>query len=831
MNRTFRTAAGKANRGLAAILFVVFLLGLSTMIYADSYEQTLEEQRKLAYGAWHVGIFNADETVWDAVSTHVTVETAARMEMYALLLDGSGVSIGGAGRIDRTLLDIGKLTLLDGRLPEAADEIAMEASFLTQLGDSYELGQTIVLTLVVPDGNEDWAELPCEFTLCGVVENYSAHWKTEAGMPLVSAFLSDEFCGGMERVSLTVYAELKPEFEDSASSLAVLCPRSSRFVLNDYTYLQYAQENPPKTDRLVLQVVILALGAVALVILFHNDLQQRRNSFVLMRTIGATKGQIVGIFFLEKTRILILACLAGIAAGIGLPWLLFQVIARLLGQPVFFLLNREHVIRTILLYLVGLLLALGIGLIQLFQIPLRGIPQQQAAAKHLPKRKPLAVGNLFAVLRSTTRGRRRFSALLSFITAAFVLISAYQAWSRCQSYAQTVRDYPEDYHFGYLQSLWTPENKMTPSEYAQVSSAYGVAEVQRFSVSDYTPIAFPDGKDEAYATVVRQYLERFVENPEQLYGVLIGISENLESVYFDAADAKLSGQTALRNSEVILYLPDFRQQEDGSFDMADFDNSPGSASILEDQTISVGDTILWNPGPEATALTVAGVIKSFGEDFPMGLNPSRPFSMLCSEETYRQITGDGSYTYLLIYGDPEAVQYQTDIELSKVRTGLPFVNDRLEHQEKKQQMNLQVVLSLVVSVSGFLLVWLLRGGIQYSTEQQELQRYRTLYLIGVSRAALWREQFRDALLDSLAGCGLGVAALTGYLYVQTAASMRLLADYAPSSQWEAFSDAMGRVLWYGHWDFVGLLALVLFLLNTALLFLQKGQILHSAAHS
>ena len=54
MNRTFRTAAGKANRGLAAILFVVFLLGLSTMIYADSYEQTLEEQRKLAYGAWHV---------------------------------------------------------------------------------------------------------------------------------------------------------------------------------------------------------------------------------------------------------------------------------------------------------------------------------------------------------------------------------------------------------------------------------------------------------------------------------------------------------------------------------------------------------------------------------------------------------------------------------------------------------------------------------------------------------------------------------------------------------------------------------------------------------
>ena len=47
------------NRVFGIIVFLIFFLGVSVVIYTDSREQTLENQRKSSYGAWHAAVYHA----------------------------------------------------------------------------------------------------------------------------------------------------------------------------------------------------------------------------------------------------------------------------------------------------------------------------------------------------------------------------------------------------------------------------------------------------------------------------------------------------------------------------------------------------------------------------------------------------------------------------------------------------------------------------------------------------------------------------------------------------------------------------------------------------
>ena len=49
------------NRILAIVIFFVFFFGLITVIYSDSYQNTLEEQRKKLYGSWNIALYHTSD--------------------------------------------------------------------------------------------------------------------------------------------------------------------------------------------------------------------------------------------------------------------------------------------------------------------------------------------------------------------------------------------------------------------------------------------------------------------------------------------------------------------------------------------------------------------------------------------------------------------------------------------------------------------------------------------------------------------------------------------------------------------------------------------------
>ncbi len=819
-----------SNKGLAAILFLIFFLGLSSIIYTDSYEKTLEEQRKLSYGAWHFAVYDTDMTTYESLASHAMVESAGQMQIGGLATDGNGGILGGIGCCDDALMDIGNMQLLDGRLPSSSNEIAVEASCLNMMGISYELGQHISI-VISSEGNDGvTVENEYEFTLCGIVKNYSSYWKADSYW-LVSFFVSPEFCQELPQSELYVFGQLKPMYVGDVDALTVLCANSGDFVKNVFTYLQYSDENAPATNTVILQTVIILAGCIAIVILMNNDLNQRRNSFITMRILGATKLQIFQNFFREKFLIILLFSAVGIVFGLLLPYLVVLLMNSVLTQSVCFHIIAAHILQTIILFLAGLVFSLIFSLIRLFQIPLRGKPTQQVSVRTRPKRKKkLRVNKTLFLLDSGSYSKKLLSTALTFIASVFVFISAYQAWGNYAAYVEFSRNYPEDYTFGMI-SYYNMPQVMSEKSLNSIKNAYGVKDVQTFSVSQYYSLTFASQFDEHYADAVHEYLAGIVDQlPEaQISATLVGISDNLYPLFAREADSKLLCENGLEEDEVILYLPDFHLLENGDLDQVDFSVILQKAPLLSENTISVGDAVNINIGGEDKQLTIAGIIRSFDKNTPFSINPVRPYSLICSEDTYCQLLGHCEYTCAFVYGDPTMVQYQTDVELSKIQTGLYFVNNRIERSQQAQQLALQVVLALIISVSGFLVTTLIRFGIYAAYEKQEIERYRMLYQLGMSKHTILRGLGQSALLNSLIGGTLAIAALLGYRFMQERATILSFADYVKPGLLQFFADVSQHCIIYTDWLFVLVMVVVVIVLNVLLLFLHSYQNIYNNA--
>ena len=146
MNKRKILTQNNSLKGVIITLFLVLFLGTAITIFSDTYTLTLEENRKLTYGAWHIAVFDADETVKESLSNHAAVESVGSMHLSGMVLSDDN-PIGGIGYLDEDLLEIGNITLLDGHLPETNNEIAIEAGTLNRLGMSLMLGQQIPLSI------------------------------------------------------------------------------------------------------------------------------------------------------------------------------------------------------------------------------------------------------------------------------------------------------------------------------------------------------------------------------------------------------------------------------------------------------------------------------------------------------------------------------------------------------------------------------------------------------------------------------------------------------------------------------------------------------------
>ncbi|SHJ61030.1 ABC transporter permease [Parasporobacterium paucivorans] len=813
------------NVGISIILFLIFLFGLSSIIYTDSYKRTLEEQRKLTYGSWHIAVYDTDEEVYRSLKNHATVKSAGYMKLCGYVLnqtpDGETNILGAAGYAEDSLIETGNIKLLDGRFPSAENEIAIEASALNRMGYSYELGQQIAITISHEDDNGENISRTHIFKLCGVVKNYSSFWKSD-GHWLASFFVYPKFFDEWQNTELYTFSEIEPEFAADVDSLSTLCLNQGYFTKNEFTYLQYSEQNEPALNSMLQQTVIMLSGLLFVLILMNSDIRQRYNSFIMMRILGATKPQIIQTFFREKAKVVFVSSGLGILSGLVLPYPVFLLISHVFTGPVACYFDALHILRMIMILYGGLAISLVLGLIALFRIPLRGAPGQQAVFKKPRKhRKKLRINNLFSVFNTADLRQRLFSISLTFIAAVFIYILSYQTWDSYSIYSQYQSNYPEDYSFGILASNNPPMATMSEESLEQVKLAYGVKEVQTVSVSDYYGLSFTSAYDTQYAEVVHEYLlEDVKELPDTpVSGSFIGVSDNLLPIYVNEIDSGFLDE-GLAENEIILYIPNYYKQKDGSL-LVQEDSKiamPGTKLIFEDQ-IAVGDFVRVNVNGDMKDLKIAGIIRSFDKKTPFSYNPMRPYSLICSLDAYRQMLGSCNYAYVLVYNDTTTIPYQTDVELSKIQTGLYFNNNREVRSEQSQNLLLQLILSLVLSTSVLLVTTIIRFGIYSLHEKQKAERYQLLHKLGLSKLTMLKNMVQNAFFNSLIGCGIAAFVLFASLFVQEGRELLTYADYIKPDTSRFLLDIFVRYIHLMEWQFIVILFAGMLFLNFLILFI------------
>jgi putative ABC transport system permease protein len=205
------------------------------------------------------------------------------------------------------------LTVSSGRYPSGADEIAIDAE--TAAKQHYSLGQRIG---VVGRGPEEM------FTIVGIVKFggvSSLGGATLAVFTLPTAQRIFNKPGQLDEIDIAAKSGVSPQ--ELARTIRPLLPPSSQVRTGQ---AQAAQATKDTSGFItIFQDFLLAFGGVALFVgsfVIANTLSitiaQRTRELATLRTLGATRRQVLGSVMLEAFVIAVLASLVGLFLGLAL---------------------------------------------------------------------------------------------------------------------------------------------------------------------------------------------------------------------------------------------------------------------------------------------------------------------------------------------------------------------------------------------------------------------------------------------------------------------------------------------------------------------------------
>src|SRR5215210_6205873 len=257
------------------------------------------------------------ESVLSAVRRQPAVESAAGSVFdvgTVLGSDGKRIGQGGAPNFIASIADQPKFdafTIKEGRKPRSADEVTIDAS--TANKEKFELGDKISVVATAPRK---------DYTLVGITQ--IAGIDSFGGATVVDMQLAEaqRMLGkrGFDQVQVSAKAGTSPE--QLRDQLRPALPRSVEVRTGQQ---QAAKQSADIRDNLgflttallVFAGISLFVGAFIIFNTFSITVTQRMREFALLRTLGASRGQVMRSVVTEGLTIGIIGSLAGLALGVA----------------------------------------------------------------------------------------------------------------------------------------------------------------------------------------------------------------------------------------------------------------------------------------------------------------------------------------------------------------------------------------------------------------------------------------------------------------------------------------------------------------------------------
>ena len=222
--------------------------------------------------------------------------------------------------LDREMMDTarGQMRLLEGRVPEKANEIAVSKYFLSTYGNNAKVGDTVTL---------DTESFHGGYTITGIMDSAGEKEMNTCPFVLSKAALTE--WAGFDPTGYRAYVHFGNDTNlDEAAMKAHCCEITEKYGLppvgmND-RYFTYYKRTIDFTAVGGIALLVLIGGYVVIQSIFRISVNDKIQSFGQLRMIGATRKQIKQIVKREGRKLGSIGILIGTALGVCGGLLLFS---------------------------------------------------------------------------------------------------------------------------------------------------------------------------------------------------------------------------------------------------------------------------------------------------------------------------------------------------------------------------------------------------------------------------------------------------------------------------------------------------------------------------
>lgn len=300
--------------------FIILVLSITNSMYKSN-----QEFMNNTYGVWNAAILDGKTADLRFLKQEMGIDTVGCSQRYGLVAGKKGI-----GTIDDSFKKLGRIQLLEGKLPQNPGEVAVEADLLNELGYDYQIGQKISLPIIFSIDEDNELLSTEQYILTGVLKRYTDIWVT--GEESLNAVVITENDGKKMEKEYGILPSSQYFFETINLENAKVRVIESylRNSLGNPLCRNIKSSSEKKQIHIFYMAMVLCTTWLAVVCVYLVQIKDNIRHITLFRCIGITKRQLVMILFYETCLLIVPAVIVGSAAGIlgtGMVLLLYAKVS------------------------------------------------------------------------------------------------------------------------------------------------------------------------------------------------------------------------------------------------------------------------------------------------------------------------------------------------------------------------------------------------------------------------------------------------------------------------------------------------------------------------
>lgn len=691
-----------------AVFLVAVMFGL-----ADMYLQSMTDETRHRIGDWHYKIASIDEETSEYIAARPEINLSGWQgnipTAIGCTVANQPVSVAG---MDETIFsEIYLGSVLSGEFPDTAGEVAVSSTLAQTAGVS----EGEKLTLSLPDGST----IP--LTITGITDDNAANVVSGSTYAL---FLTHEGLSAIQTADLSGNWQYVIRFSLLSNIMSSIADIQQQNGISDAQLTKNAEllsvlgklpdSNMSQiyTIAFLLSLVVMMTCVMMISSSLNSNVSQRTEFFGLLRCLGATRRQVLRFVRREALQWCITAMPIGIGLSIVVVWGLCAVMRKL--STVWF----------------GYMPTFGISWLSIGASVVLGLITVLLAAR-TPAKMAAKVSPLEAVTGNTQQESSFHHAANTRRWHVEVALGIHHAKAKRRSYMLMTGAFAIciTLFLGFCTLVPFMENAFMPKEWAPELSI----------VSDTNTCSIPSDRRDAVA-----------QNS--------AVSRVFGRMFAYDVTADING--AIHNSNLISYEENqFRWAQDqliaGSIDTVK--NTPGQVLFVANTgtEAQVGDAITLTINGKDQTVTIGGVLSD-----SLLARAEGTETLICSEETFSQLTGETGYTILDVqfrFGADEEDVAEVEALFGE---GVTFTDTLIKAQQQRGLYYAFATLvygflSIIVAITIFHIMNTISMGVSARTRQ-----YGVMRAIGMSNQQLTRmisaEAASYAIRGVIVGCVFGL---------------------------------------------------------------------------